>query len=154
MEVLMKEKFISFLEVIKGLIKFPIVFGLVVVAFALNIIQEFFPTKGWIQFLQLIGIIIIAAICAVILLTDKNGKNYIKKIGIFSFFWFASCIALVDFNSFNCELLIQIITSYEFIFLGCLIPDYFSQIERERDNSIKKMEERNSILENNQSHQS
>lgn len=38
MEVLMKEKFISFLEVIKGLIKFPIVFGLVVVAFALNII--------------------------------------------------------------------------------------------------------------------
>ena len=58
----MKEKFISFLEVIKGLIKFPIVFGLVVVAFALNIIQEFFPTKGWIQFLQLIGIIIIAAI--------------------------------------------------------------------------------------------
>lgn len=50
MEVLMKEKFISFLEVIKGLIKFPIVFGLVVVAFALNIIQEFFPTKGWIQF--------------------------------------------------------------------------------------------------------
>lgn len=117
----MKEKFISFLEVIKGLIKFPIVFGLVVVAFALNIIQEFFPTKGWIQFLQLIGIIIIAAICAVILLTDKNGKNYIKKIGIFSFFWFASCIALVDFNSFNWELLIQIITSYEFIFLGCLI---------------------------------
>ena len=87
-------------------------------------------------------------------ITDKNGKNYIKKIGIFSFFWFASCIALVDFNSFNWELLIQIITSYEFIFLGCLIPDYFSQIERERDNSIKKMEERNSILENNQSHQS
>ena len=42
----MKEKFISFLEVIKGLIKFPIVFVLVVVAFVLNIIQEFFPTKG------------------------------------------------------------------------------------------------------------
>ena len=145
MEVLMKEIFISFLEVIKGLIKFPIVFVLVVVAFVLNIIQEFFPTKG---------IIIIAAICAVILLTDKNGKNYIKKIGVFTFFWFASCIVLVDLNSFNWELMIRIITSYEFIFLGCLIPDYFSQIERERDNTIKKMEERNSILENNQSHQS
>ena len=78
----MKEKFISFLEVIKGLIKFPIVFGLVVVAFALNIIQEFFPTKGWIQFLQLIGIIIIAAICAVILLM---GKITLKKL-VFSRF--------------------------------------------------------------------
>ena len=117
MEVLMKEKFISFLEVIKGLIKFPIVFGLVVVAFALNIIQEFFPTKGWIQFFPFLSVRRITAQIAAIIM-------------------------------------IPIITSYEFIFLGCLIPDYFSQIERERDNSIKKMEERNSILENNQSHQS
>ena len=138
----MKEKVSTFLEVIRGLLKYPVLFVLIVIAFGLNVIQEITQSYGWIQIIQLIGIIIIAALCAVILLTDKNGKNYINKIGFFSFFWFASCIVLVDFSEFSFELLMKIITSYEFIFLGCLIPDFVSRGERERDSVIQKKEDK------------
>ena len=152
--MVMKEKLMAFLEIINGLLKYPMVFGFVVFAFVLSLIQEVFPTKGWIQCIQLIGIIIFAAFCAVILLTNKNGRKYINKIVIFSLFWFASCIVLVDFSKFGLEWIVRIIASYEFIFLGCLIPDFVSQIEREHDDTIRKLEERISILEKNQSHSS
>lgn len=146
----MREKMKQFIEIIKGLLKYPIVFALVVIGFVLAFIQDVFQTESWIFFIQLVGVVIIAAFLAVILITDKNGKKYINKIGICSIFWFASCIALVDFSEFNFELFVRIVASLEFIFLGCLIPDYISLVERERDDTIKKLEERIAALEKNQ----
>lgn len=147
----MKERVASFLEMMRGLLKYPVLFVLVVLTVILSIIQEVFQTNEWILIIQLIGIIIIAAFCAVILLTEKDGKKYINKIAVFSFFWFASCIVLVEFKEFDLQLLVRIITSYEYIFLGCLIPDFVSRVEKERDDTIKKLEERISILEENPS---
>lgn len=148
----LKEKIMDFLVVINVLLKYPVIFILVLVAFGLSIIQEIVHSNEVILVIQLFGILIIAVICACILVTDKNGKKYINRIGVFSFFWFASCIVLVDFSDLGLELFARIVASYEFIFLGCLIPDYFSQVEKEHDDTIKKLEERISSLENNQSH--
>ena len=66
----MKERVASFLEMMRGLLKYPVLFVLVVLTVILSIIQEVFQTNEWILIIQLIGIIIIAAFCAVILLTE------------------------------------------------------------------------------------
>lgn len=139
----------AFLEVIKGLLKYPVIFVLAVLAFALNIAQEILGTNGWIQCAQLIGLIILTAVCAVILITNKDGKKYINKVGFFSFFWLVSCVVLIDFSDFGLQTLASLVASYEFIFLGCLIPDFVSQVEREQDDTIRNLEERISKLEEN-----
>ncbi len=142
-------KEVAFLEVIKGLLKYPVIFVLAVLAFALNIAQEILGTNGWIQCAQLIGLIILTAVCAVILITNKDGKKYINKVGFFSFFWLVSCVVLIDFSDFGLQTLASLVASYEFIFLGCLIPDFVSQVEREQDDTIRNLEERISKLEEN-----
>lgn len=143
----MKENIMIFLEVVKGLIKYPVIFVLAVLAFALNIAQEILGTNGWIQCTQLIGLIILTAFFAVILITNKDGKKYINKVGLFSFFWLVSCVVLIDFSDFGLETLARLVAAYEFIFLGCLIPDFVSQVEREQDDTIRNLEERISKLE-------
>ena len=79
-------KNIGLLEVIKGLLKYPWIFILIILALFLNLIQEIFKTDKLILIFQLLGIIIIAALCTIILITMKNGKKYINKIALFSFF--------------------------------------------------------------------
>lgn len=154
-------KNIGLLEVIKGLLKYPLIFILIILALFLNLIQEIFKTDKLILIFQLLGIIIIAALCTIILITMKNGKKYINKIALFSFFWLASCIVLIDFSGFKLgttaclELIARIVTSYEFIFLGCLLPDFLSQTEKEHDDdTISKLEEHISLLEKQQSESS
>ena len=149
----MREIIGTFLTIMKGLLKYPVVFLFVMAMFVLNTIQEVTQTNGLLQVIHLTATIIVAAFCAFILIFDNNGKRTLNKIGFFSLLWFASCAILLDFDDFDFEMVIEILTSYEFILLGCLIPDFISNFEREQDERIKTLEERIRILEDH-SHRS
>lgn len=78
-------KNIGLLEVIKGLLKYPLIFILIILALFLNFIQEIFKTDKLILIFQLFGIIIIAALCTIILITMKNGKSILIRLLFFHF---------------------------------------------------------------------
>ena len=82
-----------------------------------------------ILFLQIIGFAISFAFIVMILILDKHGKQYLKKMSFFASLWFASCLALADFNQPTLKLIIQLYTAFLFIFDACIIPDFLSSID-------------------------
>lgn len=68
-----------------------------------------------------------------ILLLDKHGKQYLKKMSFFASLWFASCLALADFNQPTLKLIIQLYTAFLFIFDACIIPDFLSSIDPQKN---------------------
>lgn len=130
--------------------KSPIIITFAIIFLLLTLLLELFSDNEIIVIMQLIGIGIGVALCAAILVIDKDAKKHLKRVALYSIFWFISCIALVDFNKLTLKLVAQLSASLIFIFLGCLLPDLISNFNTEKDKSEKKLceiEERLSKIE-------
>lgn len=100
--------------------------GITILMFVLLISSEYLTDNEFILFLQIIGFAISFAFIVMILILDKHGKQYLKKMSFFASLWFASCLALADFNQPTLKLIIQLYTAFLFILMLVLFP-IFSQ---------------------------
>lgn len=55
------------------------------------------------------------------------------SMSFFASLWFASCLALADFNQPTLKLIIQLYTAFLFIFDACIIPDFLSSIDPQKN---------------------
>ena len=80
-------------------------------------------------------------------------ESYLQTFSHSLFFaslWFASCLALADFNQPTLKLIIQLYTAFLFIFDACIIPDFLSSIDpksQKREKDFDDMEKKVSMLE-------
>ena len=130
-----KEQFKAMYNALK---KWPFMMGITILMFVLLISSEYLADNELILFLQIIGFAISFAFIVMILILDKHGKQYLKKMSFSASLWFASCLALADFNQPTLKLIIQLYTAFLFIFDACIIPDFLSSIDpksqkREKD---------------------
>ena len=131
-ELDMPKEFKSVAEQLKAMYnalkKWPFMMGITILMFVLLISSEYLTDNEFILFLQIIGFAISFAFIVMILILDKHGKQYLKKMSFFASLWFASCLALADFNQPTLKLIIQLYTAFLFIFDACIIPDFLSSI--------------------------
>ena len=130
-----KEQFKAMYNALK---KWPFMMGITILMFVLLISSEYLADNELILFLQIIGFAISFAFIVMILILDKHGKQYLKKMSFFASLWFASCLALADFNQPTLKLIIQLYTAFLFIFDACIIPD-FSQALIQKVKKEKKI---------------
>lgn len=129
-ELDMPKEFKSVAEQLKAMYnalkKWPFMMGITILMFVLLISSEYLTDNEFILFLQIIGFAISFAFIVMILKLDKHGKQYLKKMSFFASLWFASCLALADFNQPTLKLIIQLYTAFLFILMLVLFP-IFSQ---------------------------
>ena len=116
----------------KALRKLPCMMGITFLMFVLLILSKCLEDNEFILFLQGIGFAISLTFIIMILILDEQGKQYLKKMSFFASLWFASCLALADFNQSIPKLIIQLYTAFLFIFDACIIPDFLSSIDPRR----------------------
>lgn len=112
--------------------KWPFMMGITFLMFVLLILSKCLEDNEFILFLQGIGFAISLTFIIMILILDEQGKQYLKKMSFFASLWFASCLALADFNQPTLKLIIQLYTAFLFIFDACIIPDFLSSIDPRR----------------------
>lgn len=142
-----KEQFKAMYNALK---KWPFMMGITILMFVLLISSEYLADNELILFLQIIGFAISFAFIVMILILDKHGKQYLKKMSFFASLWFASCLALADFNQPTLKLIIQLYTAFLFIFDACIIPDFLSSIDpksQKREKDFDDTEKKVSMLE-------
>ena len=130
-----KEQFKAMYNALK---KWPFMMGITILMFVLLISSEYLADNELILFLQIIGFAISFAFIVMILILDKHGKQYLKKMSFFASLWFASCLALADFNQPTLKLIIQLYTAFLFIFDAVLFP-IFSQALIQKVKKEKKI---------------
>ena len=129
-----KEQFKAMYNALK---KWPFMMGITILMFVLLISSEYLADNELILFLQIIGFAISFAFIVMILILDKHGKQYLKKMSFFASLWFASCLALADFNQPTLKLIIQLYTAFSFLML-VLFP-IFSQALIQKVKKEKKI---------------
>lgn len=112
--------------------KWPFMMGITFLMFVLLILSKCLEDNEFILFLQGIGFAISLTFIIMILILDEQGKQYLKKMSFFASLWFASCLALADFNQSIPKLIIQLYTAFLFIFDACIIPDFLTSIDPRR----------------------
>lgn len=130
-----KEQFKAMYNALK---KWPFMMGITILMFVLLISSEYLADNELILFLQIIGFAISFAFIVMILILDKHGKQYLKKMSFFASLWFASCLALADFNQPTLKLIIQLYTAFLFILMLVLFP-IFSQALIQKVKKEKKI---------------
>lgn len=142
-----KEQFKAMYNALK---KWPVMMGITILMFVLLIFSEYLADNELILFLQIIGFAISFAFIVMILILDKHGKQYLKKMSFFASLWFASCLALADFSQPTLKLIIQLYTAFLFIFDACIIPDFLASIDpqnKKRDCNSNELKEKVEKLE-------
>ena len=125
-----KEQFKAMYNALK---KWPFMMGITFLMFVLLILSKCLEDNEFILFLQGIGFAISLTFIIMILILDEQGKQYLKKMSFFASLWFASCLALADFNQPTLKLIIQLCTAFLFIFDACIIPDFLSSIDPQKN---------------------
>lgn len=125
-------------QILLVLLSYPFAFVFVLLLFVIGLLADLTGFNPIWEILEIIGMAVIAALLAVIIMCIEHPKVYIGKIFFFSLLWFASCLVLVDFSQFSWQLFFKIVTAFEFIFLGCLLPDLVSELK-----SVKEKQEGN-----------
>lgn len=94
--------------------------------------------------LAVFAVIIIISFCK----TDEPKKSTLKKLASYNFFaipWFCSCIMIVDNFEFSWANVIRYLTSYVFIYMGCMLPEFILEIQpddkNERHQLLKRLDE-------------
>lgn len=87
-------------------------------------IMSYIYNKSWkLQF---------SASSSIIIIEDFYLQTFLHSL-FFASLWFASCLALADFNQPTLKLIIQLYTAFLFIFDACIIPDFLSSIDPQKN---------------------
>lgn len=111
---------------------------IVAVLFILGLIADMKGVNAIYGTLELMGVAIIIALLAIMKVIFEKPKHIVAKAFIFSTMWLASCLALTDFDEVSPLFLFKIVTAFEYIFLGCLLPEVVSKLEDCRENNTFK----------------
>ena len=60
----------------------------------------------------------------------EDGDRYIFRSLIITMCWSTSALVFVDFKEFSLILILKIVTAFEFIFLGCILPDLMAELRK------------------------
>ncbi len=130
----------SIRSILHTFVMYPVMIFVAAILFALAIYSDIKGSNNFLFCCQalLIGIII-GLIIAILQAIERPGI-YIGKVLLIWFLWSMSCFVMVDLKSIsaNREIVIQFITSSEFIFLACLLPDFMVEINKIRIQNKKK----------------
>ncbi|SES43085.1 hypothetical protein SAMN04487884_1516 [Butyrivibrio fibrisolvens] len=126
-----------FKEIMIAVMSYKVAFVIVVILFILGLVADVKGVNAIYGTLELVGVAIIIALLAVIKMCFDKPVQFLAKVAIFSIMWLGSCLALVDFNDFTLLLAFKIITAFEYIFIGCLLPELVSKMEELREKAIQ-----------------
>jgi hypothetical protein len=115
-----------------------VAFVIVVILFFLGLVADVKGVNTIYGTLELVGVAIIIALLAVIFMCFDKPVQFLTKVAIFSIMWLGSTLAFVDFDNFTPVLAFKIITAFEYIFIGCLLPELVSKMEELREKEIQE----------------
>lgn len=88
---------------------------------------------------SVIGVILVGSLILVVVEAFENKTGFLIKNIVFSFCWIISSLVMIsDADYTKIKLWMQIVTSWEFIFMGCSLPDFISEIKKHHDENIEK----------------
>lgn len=108
---------------------FPVICTVLFILLILSLLGEPENVSIPYKILQVLGLIFMTAFIVIILICFDNPSKIILKNLLFSISWLISAVILVD-SKRSVELIIRITAAFEFIFLGCLLPNWFTEIEK------------------------
>jgi NADH:ubiquinone oxidoreductase subunit K len=106
------------------------------VLFFLGIIAKYKDANFIIGAFEIMGAAFLIALLAISKKYFEKPEHIIYKAFLFSIMWLASCLAFVDFNEFSFELFMKIATAFEYILLGCLLPEVVARLDEVREKNI------------------
>lgn len=132
-----KEEIETNKTVVKILSKYWVAVFMVAFLFSVGIYADFKGYNSITLVLEIIGMCVIAVFLALAILVFPDYKKYIKKIFFYAFLWFSSTVVFVDFSEINFEKILELVTCFEYIFLGCYIPDFVDKLNEIQDKQDK-----------------
>ena len=130
---ILREKILDFFVQIKSiyavLMMCPPLFLVLGVLLFIGIVGSAKGLNPIVVLVEVISWAVIAAFIVVMLICIEKPLRKIVKTVCSSLIWLGSAALFVDYSDINFELIFKLATSFELIFLACLLPDFIGDIK-------------------------
>lgn len=136
-----KQFFYGIGGIISTLAKYPVSLGICLVGLVLSILADIngIIVDKKLFWMQFIGLIILTFMFVILIIckAEQSSKYLTRAIGT-SVAWFISAVVFLEFKESGFSFIYKLFTCWEYIFLGCVLPDFFALFEKKEDGPKKE----------------